>query len=610
MKKYVLIMITSILILAGCNKSFLNRTPQIQLTPSNALVTYDNFQTYAWGLYDYVSGYGGTPDYMLSQDCNSDNMVQALEGDQSQYMNHTKIIPNTGSTTHYLVISGWDFSYVRQVDIMLDAINRSQMSETQKDHWRSVGYFFRDLRYYDLVAAFGNVPWIEHALNEDSTQELYAAATPRNIVTKNMLANLEWADAHIGSGSPDGANTINQACVDALISRFGLFEGTWRKYHNLDSADIYLEACKTYSEKLMQEYPICMPNYDAVYNSQTLAGQSGIILYKQYAPNLSDHQWGPVAIGNVGGGVTYELTQNAVDAYLCKDGHPIATSKLYEGDSTMYEEFRNRDLRLYSTVLPPYKVNIGTANNTWSYTSNPADAYYIHLMDSLMDNYPLTQQLPFGVWSTSMQANALNSLSPAFALDVKGNDEAGLTRYGYLFWKQWNRYPLDNGNNSTTAYPIFRIGEIWLNYAECMYELGLFTQQVADETLNKLRVRAGVAPMVVSQIGPNFDPNRDPSVPPVLWEIRRARRVELMGDGFRFNDLKRWGKGDYLNKMQLGLYVNNADYNNKLSIYGGGEKGHIQFFPQPQGWLNKYYLEPIPTQELLLNKNLTQNPGW
>lgn len=116
--------------------------------------------------------------------------------------------------------------------------------------------------------------------------------------------------------------------------------------------------------------------------------------------------------------------------------------------------------------------------------------------------------------------------------------------------------------------------------------------------------------MVVANITASFDANRDPSVDPVLWEIRRERRVELMGDGFRFNDLKRWMKGTYLNKQQLGVWVNNSDYNNKLSISGGGPSGYVQFFGVPTGWLDKYYLEPVPTQELALNPKLKQSPGW
>ena len=89
-----------------------------------------------------------------------------------------------------------------------------------------------------------------------------------------------------------------------------------------------------------------------------------------------------------------------------------------------------------------------------------------------------------------------------------------------------------------------------VNYAEAMCELNKFDQAAADKSINKLRARANVAKMVVNDINDAFDPKRDPSVPALLWEVRRERRVELMGEGFRLDDLRRWKKGDYVNKQR------------------------------------------------------------
>lgn len=97
---------------------------------------------------------------------------------------------------------------------------------------------------------------------------------------------------------------------------------------------------------------------------------------------------------------------------------------------------------------------------------------------------------------------------------------------------------------NTADKPVFKIEEVLLNYAEAMFETNQFTQTIADETINKLRKRAGVADMVVAQIDGNFDPKRGKYYPkgndngilvdPVLWEIRRERIIELMGEGFGF----------------------------------------------------------------------------
>ncbi|EJX10633.1 RagB/SusD domain-containing protein [gut metagenome] len=38
--------------------------------------------------------------------------------------------------------------------------------------------------------------------------------------------------------------------------------------------------------------------------------------------------------------------------------------------------------------------------------------------------------------------------------------------------------------------------------------------------------------------------------------------------------------------------------------------GYVYFFDAPQGWLDHYYLFPIPLNQLALNPKLEQNPGW
>ena len=57
--------------------------------------------------------------------------------------------------------------------------------------------------------------------------------------------------------------------------------------------------------------------------------------------------------------------------------------------------------------------------------------------------------------------------------------------FGYNNWKYYCCY-LSQGSqrNEETDLPLFRIEEIMLNYAEAMYELDKFSQEVADKTIN------------------------------------------------------------------------------------------------------------------------------
>ena len=141
--------------------------------------------------------------------------------------------------------------------------------------------------------------------------------------------------------------------------------------------------------------------------------------------------------------------------------------------------------------------------------------------------------------------------------------------------------------------------------------------------------------MNLGDITDSFDPDRNPEIDPVLWEIRRERLIELMGEGFSWFDIRRWKQGPwYVNKQHYGVYVENATASminsqsygetgilveggtteassSQLASQGGG--GHLYYYASPAsstGWQDKYYLYPISTFDTQLNPNLGNNPGW
>ena len=211
--------------------------------------------------------------------------------------------------------------------------------------------------------------------------------------------------------------------------------------------------------------------------------------------------------------------------------------------------------------------------------------------------------------------------------------------------------------------PCIRYAEVLLNYAEAMYESGQFSPSVLDATINQLRKRqltkwgdteAKTMPAMTYASGALSvngtvinDPARDPEVDPVLWEIRRERRVELMMEGRRGEDLRRWAKYEYLNsedangnpsKTILGAYMNVNDYPASAAL-PAGERGYTLFnYADPtnatpdkgyikynyvkgmrvfkKGDINseRYYLRAVPVSQITAYSDkgftLTQNPGW
>ena len=470
----------------------------------------------------------------------------------------------------------------------------------------------------------GGVPWIDHVLSDNEAELIQGPRDSRDAIAQHLLEDLQYAEKNIKE-SGDGNNSINKACVQALLSRFCLFEGTWRKYHGLQDAETYLKECKRASKELIDLKPDVEECYDDVFNSLDLSGTKGIILYKEFSNAAgvihATSRTGITALAH------WNPTRDLVDTYLCSDGKTRWESPLFKGDNDIYDEFACRDHRLWLHITPPYRVkrtDTSTAfTSGWEFTSDPKDRSFIDSLSirvgiSYGSSKERQKTLPF----RQGYSGAILGAVPHYSFYTE-NQPWYVSTFGYNTWKFFNCY-LEMGSQTIeeTDMPIFRIEEVMLNYAETMCELGEFDQSVADITINKLRPRANVGLMKVSAINTAFDPKRDmgnPDYPndyevnPLLWEIRRERRIELFSEGFRFDDLRRWKKCHYALKKKLGQYVRLSDFpaGTNVTIDGGADEGYLEFHPQQTHlWPDYYYLNPIPRNERVLNPQLEQNPGW
>lgn len=165
------------------------------------------------------------------------------------------------------------------------------------------------------------------------------------------------------------------------------------------------------------------------------------------------------------------------------------------------------------------------------------------------------------------------------------------------------------GGDNYTSAPLYWLAVIYLNYAEAKAELGTITNEDLNNTINKLKARAGLPPITidVADAGDN-----DMGVKPLIWEIRRERRCELMLDNdFRYWDLIRWHQLDKLDTnvnpdIRLGAnFINDPECG--LTLEGNYVNGYGD---QKRIFDKKHYLYPIPSGQITLNKNLGQNPGW
>lgn len=584
---------------------YLERPPYDKLENNPDFYNTENSLRYTvYGWYDiYFTGYEtGWTRSDFFDGTNRANWCDDLAQESATYF--TKVAPSTSSD--------WSFENVRRINIFLTGMQTSTLPDEAKNHWIGIGRFFRGMEYARLVRMFGDVPYYDHVLESSDVKELYKARDTREYVMDKVAEDFEFASKFVRKNDGEKGLEVNRDVVNAFISRIMLFEGTWQKYveKNDEYAAKYLQIAKTAAETVMSSGYKISDNYKALTNSVSLAGNPEIILYREYEAGVITHaemSWqSEQTLGNA-------PSKDLIESYLTTNGLPIAQvgNDQYKGDKTFKEEMANRDPRL-------------------SY----------NIVDSL----------------------CLNGVTGAVY---------GVSGYMGNRFVNTDLMNTPGGQSSTniTDAPIMKLNEVMLNYLEAAAELAqlgkyTLTQTDLDNTINAIRDRADVKMPHVTLKGDQFevdgvvvdDPNRDMgyaevpgdyAVPSIIWEIRRERRIELVYEGIRFDDIRRWGKLHYADmvlnkKLNLGSWLDKEAYIeefNKTAPAGKeltleklkaiyldreGNAGYIKPIPSDlnvRTYSMKDYLYPIPTGQISLYEDkseqtgdpslkLEQNPGW
>ncbi len=574
--------------LPACNDDFLEKIPKDTVTNENYWQTDGDFQTYSLGLYDFY-GYGVGNAYSVAY--NSDETVRGNQVQDSRIFDR-RTVPNSGG--------GWSWSRLRTINIMIREARNAALDEEAKKHWEGVGRLFRAREYFDKVKSYGDVPWIDHELTT-SSPELFAPKDPRATVMGHVLDDLNFAVEHIRLEA--GENLINRDVALAIKSEICLFEGTYRKYHTelgLSDANTWLQESVSASQALMSSGRYSLSgDYRDIYSSVSLSGNPEVILYKQYAEGVIVN----IQARMMGLRDYFGATKDAVESFLCADGLPYGVSDLHPKAKAglaefVEEEFQDRDPRMSKALVVPFSESETPKNNPSVYNTST-------------ETYP--------------------AYSPALT-----GESAISNPTGYPLYKWWSTdTPVDDVNGILDA-PLYAYNKILLNYAEAKAELGQADDAVLNESINLLRRRVNMPDLTVAFANSFDDPKKAEDAPEIsnlLWEIRRERRVELIFEGSRFDDILRWKKASYLGKPFVGAYVDlddrptseyNGDGTNKASVILGDRQGNVLPAGARTGYVLPYterqpkwndndiklYYNPIDTESLTINGKLTQSPGW
>lgn len=602
MKNKILILVWIIILATGCKKDFLDQPPLASFTDEDFWTSETSVRAFAMGYYvDRFAGFGTNDlggSYAIREVLNDDFTNINLPGFANQ-------ATNSGGS--------WDayFTKIRKDNIFVDRVSKMEFNDdVAAKHWIGIARFFRALDYSDFVFAFGDVPYYDRPLEDADSPLLYKTRDAATFVMDKVLEDFLYASENVKLDDPQTGPrglVITKDVVDAFMSRQLLYIGTKLKYDPLSSASdrtkagVYLQAAKDAADRVIKSgrYSVA-DNYQKLCSTidvnATAAVKKEMILYRSYNTGEVTHA---IASSNNDNTIQgYAAPKDVIDSYLCTNGLPIKTTAgvnpVYMGDQTIVNQMKNRDPRLVNTFR--------------------SDRFYVQFMET-------------GYATTGFKCYKF--------LDEATKDQA---------------YAVQSFN--ITDAPIIRLGEVMMNYIEAAAELadmGLYVvvQSDLDQTINALRKRAGytltsrlpdmkiVAGLPAIGTTVYDDAERDPSVPSFVWEVRRERRTELLYEGFRLHDIKRWRKIGYANtqlypKKNLGAWITKsavtkalilADINGNVTSAGNVAtgSGYLKVSQTVRNAadgfvLDRNYLESVPTYQIDFYKRngvtLTQNPGW
>lgn len=505
------------------------------------------------------------------------------------------------------VSSGWSWSDLRNINYFIKNCNDPKLPLSVRNNYLGIAKFFRAWFYFEKVKRFGDVPWINKPLDVSDTELLTKPRDSRVVVMDSVLADLDFACNNITSKSESTRSLVTKYVAYAFKARVALHEGTFRKYHkglNLGSSvDGLLAQAVAASKKVMDEggYKLNdVGGVDKAYrqvfiNPAPLATEVMLSAVCDLAlNNLSDANWYWTS-GTYGDKANFIRT--FINTYLNLDGTPFTDNVAYK-TMLFKDEVKGRDKRLQQTI------------RTGDY-----------------------KRINNGV---------LEAAPPLFSYTFTG--------YQPIKWALDDMY-YDTRDLNINSVSIFRYAEVLLIYAEAKAELGNMTDAEWAASIGLLRKRAGITAGLTSKptkIDTYLKSKYFPEInDPTLLEVRRERGIELCLEGFRFDDIVRWRRGELMTMEWNGMYIPSLDTPLDLNEDGKLDVAFYQKLPTkvagvtyvevsplvsgkanpqllsnvtngeltwynnfPRKWEDKNYLYPIPTADIITNPKLAQNPGW
>lgn len=541
------------------------------------------------------SFYNNLPDTDVGVFQDDDNTDLIARNGVDNYLAPNALSPITSS--------GWSWSALRNINFFIENAEVSPVAN--KNHYIGMARFFRALFYFDKVKRFGDVPWIDRTIDVNDKEKLNSKRDDRFEVMDKVLADLNFAIENVTLATDPSTTRITKNVVRAYKTRICLFEASFRKYHTNYNKQ---STANEWFQEVIKEannitgFTLHTGGNPALSYRELFIAKSAFndetILSVALSANLQVFSSANRRFISPTYGNRPSLTRRFVNTYLNLDGTSFTGKESYK-TTPFIEEVKNRDLRLKQTIR--------------------------------VGDYRRTE-------------NGVSVVAPP-------NFSQTYTGYQPIKWCYDERFPYDDESRNDNAHIIMRWAEVLLNKAEALAELGTMSNADWTATIGALRKRAGITGETLTTLPTKADSYmidffKGKFTDAVMLEVLRERGVEMVFEGLRADDLRRWKLGELFQDATLnGIYVPalgeydlNGDGIKDVYFYQGtkptvntpglafvdvspstavgriqltnGTSGEVRWNPGPREWSDKKYLYPIPENDRTRNEALGQNPGW
>ena len=567
MKKIIIIFSVCIFLLNACrdldlfplsegsDASWFSDETELEMSVAN--VFHHSF----WNGYADISFYYNSDDY-----CRRTDLTTLTNG---------TLTGQSGDVT-----GAWNNCYkcIARANFVLANYQRAEgIPEEKLNRFVANARFARATMYSKLIFLWGDVPYYEGTIDIDEAFTM--GRTEKSEILKSIYADYDFAIEHLPEkyGSSENQFATKGAAL-AFKARIALYMGDYTIARDAAKACMDLGVYQLF------------PDYTTLFLNKTKNSIETIfaVPYSEERNIIwSSGECRDVISRTSGGYCSRSPSWELFCSYLCTDGLPIDESPLFNPR----EPFENRDPRCTATI-----VEFGREWLGYTYAPHP---------DSLLVLNHNTGQL------------------------VKNNDNRAVDTWAPFNGLAWAKYVDDTWIDQITDNDniLMRYADVLLMYAEAKIELNDIDVTVTN-AINQVRARAyGV------------DVSETSSYPEVILtdqnELRKSLRIErrmefAKENAIRYWDIMRWRLAEkVLNLPRYGM-LDVADLKEKVVSKGLwffpeippiDEDGIADFQPMYEKGLvrilvtrsfdaPKHYLWPIPTTEIIINENMTQNPGY